>query len=147
VVPGIGIGGLGFFGLRQQQWSLNADVRGDLGPSVEVKGGEVSATRVAGGLAPCVHEGVLLVCGLGRVGVLYASGSEVTYPRQANATFAVAGARIGLELPLTNAIDVHGCAEVVAPLRRVRLELDGDEVWKSPPLSAWLGAGIGTTIP
>ena len=100
-------------------------------------GAEASAFLVGGALVPCAHVGALGLCALASVSALAASGAD-----HAATVLGALGARVASELPLspTLALRVHG--DLVAPLRRVTLRLDGASSWTAPAAFLHLGAGL-----
>lgn len=131
---------------RVQAWSLALEFRAD-GPesiarSAEIGGGRVQSWTGGAGLAPCLHLGHLVLCATGMAEVLRASGQDID-PRFTKATFfATAGVRAGFEWPISSVMSLRVRADGGVNLVRVKLLLGTDDVWRSPPVSGTLGAGV-----
>jgi hypothetical protein len=121
---------------------------GELPASLHAKtGGVVSAWLLAATLDACFHWRVFLGCGLGTLGALRGSGSEVAQPREAVTLFASIGARGGMEIPLTRALSATLNADVAGTLVRATLLLNGHGVWTAPPVTVTPGAGLVGSFP
>jgi hypothetical protein len=106
--------------------------------------GTVEASIFAGSVVPCLHvqRGLLVACALGSVGVIQGRGQGVSVPRKQTTTYAAAGLRLGVEVPVVGplALGVHG--DVLANLTRTTLRLDGVEAWASSPIAGLLRAAL-----
>lgn len=97
-------------------------------------GGRVTTALLAGGLALC-HERRLVVCALGSVGALRGSGEGVSVTLKTSEPWAAVGARAGVGVPLGDLARAELAADVLAPLTRITLQLDGRDVWTTPAVS------------
>ena len=135
-----------FFRGRLQAWSLALEFRADapesMARSEEIGGGRVQSWTGGAGVAPCLHLGHLVACATGMAEVLRASGQDID-PRFTRSTFfATAGVRAGFEWPISSLLTLRVRADGVVNLVRVNLVLGDDDVWRSPPVSGTLGAGV-----
>lgn len=134
--------------MRRGNASLTLEGRIDLpGAATAVAGGTVDASILAGTLAPCLHipRALLVACALGSAGVIQGRGRGVSVPRKQTTTYAAAGARLGVEVPIVGplSLGVHG--DLLANLTRTTLRLDGTEAWSSPPIAGLVrGALLGS---
>jgi hypothetical protein len=76
------------------------------------------------------------------VGSLRASGRDIEPQFTKETLSAAAGARVGLEWPLSSTLALRVHADGAINLVRVRLALSADDVWSAPPLSGTLGGGL-----
>jgi hypothetical protein len=130
-------------GVRWRAVSLSLEGRADLSASDDLpSGGEVSASLLLGSLVPCVHAGVVLVCGLGSVGALSGSTEGIAMPANDTTVFAAVGARLGVEVTIAGPIAVRAHADVQATLTRTALRVGGESAWTTPPVSGALGSAL-----
>lgn len=134
-------------GARWRSFSIGGEGRLDvpLGSS-SASGGRISASLLAGSIVPCYHAGIARVCGLVSAGALRGSGKAVAAPLQASVAWAAAGARTGVDVPLGESISVGAHADLYLALSRITLELDGQDAWTSPPVSAAFGVSAQGTF-
>ena len=64
-----------------------------------------------------------------------------------SAPFVAVGARVGLEVPLGSVLSAGIHADVLAPLMELVLQVSGQPVWTSPPISGALGLTVGARFP
>jgi hypothetical protein len=145
--PSLTVGGAAFVGLRMRSLSAAIEARVDAPGSSD--GGRITSWLFAAGLAPCVHIGPGSACLLASLGQVRASGSEVSAPSQGTALFAVVGARLGAELPLTEVLFLRVHADLLLDLDplTVRLNNNDAEEWQAPIAAATLGAGLFVRFP
>jgi hypothetical protein len=134
--------------LRRRVFGFGLEGRVDprLGSAGGTVGG-VGATLLMGMVVPCAHWRWLGFCALGGVGALQGTGVGVSAPRQATTFYAAVGARLAAEIPLGRVLALELHLDGLATLTRTRLELDGGEVWVTPPLSGALGATLQVRFP
>jgi hypothetical protein len=146
--PSLSFGLVGGAGVRWKALSIGLEGHGELPTSrPAMTGGTVSAWLLAGTLDACFHWGVGLVCGLGTLGALHGSGSEVAHPKEAVTLFASTGARLGVEIPLTRALAWTVYGDGAVTLVRAHLLLNGTDVWTAPAGTGTLGAGLVVSFP
>lgn len=134
-------------GVRGRILSLALEGRGDL-PSEEVlaSGARVRAGILAASLVPCLHHRFLLGCLLATGGVLRASGESVLEAKSESAPLFAIGARAGAEVRVAGPFFVRIHVDVLAPLTRATLRIDGAPAWRTPAFSGALGAAFGLTF-
>jgi hypothetical protein len=138
--PRATVGFAGRVGARWSWLSVGVEGRGDLPTSQDaLGGGSVEASLLLASLVPCWHREALFVCGLGSFGVLRGAGDGVDKKRDDATLFGEAGARVGLEIPVSAPFSfvVHG--DLAAITTPTELHLAGREVWTTAPLSAAVG--------
>jgi hypothetical protein len=142
--PSLDAGGEIFGGVRLRFVSLALGFRADAPASSSSmrSGGRVQSWLLAGTIAPCVHVSVAFGCGVAVVGTVEASALDVTLPESHMATFVAAGGRLGVELPLSARWAFRAQGELLANLRRVRLELDETAVWTAPSVGGDVAVGL-----
>lgn len=146
--PGISVGFAAQLGIRWQAFSVGLEGRANLPTSKRTQPvGVVSVSRVMATVAPCLHRGLLLVCGVGSLGALSGSGADVAHPRDDVTPFAAVGLRGGVEIPITRALSATMYGDYTATLIRTTLRLGERDVWTTPPVSAALGAGLVGSFP
>lgn len=144
--PGVGLALQG--GARRGMFS--ALVGGEVTSAVSKgapSGGAVSAWLAAGTLAPCVHLGPAMMCGLGTFGMVRGSGTGLPGVRDASTPFGALGARAGAEVPINRVLSVQLFGDVLGTIATTTLKLSGSAVWKTAPLTAALGAAAIVNFP
>lgn len=105
----------------------------------------LEATVLGAALAPCAHVGVFFGCIVGRLGVLQGRAPEVVRPSLGSSTNASIGPRIGVWVPVTGSFAFVTTAELVVPLVRTTLIVDGQGAWTAPAIAGGLTVGLGYT--
>ena len=141
-MPGPVFVGTGAVGAGYGPASLDLEAISTLASSARAPKGDVSASLLVISLAPCFHAGVAMGCAMMGMGQLAGKGEGVSAPRSDASLYANAGVRLGLEFPLLSMIALRLRIDALAPLTHTRLELNGAEVWSSPPLAVTAGAGV-----
>jgi hypothetical protein len=145
------------FGLRWRSLMVDLAIRYHLPSSTTRAGvGTVTATVPLGSLMPCVRPRAgpvaLLVCASVAIGAIEGTSSGVTRPMRQSAVYALAGARIGVEIPLGR----HGWwlrpfVDGLAVVTPTSLEITGTAtdgvVWTSPPVAVTAGLMGGYDFP
>lgn len=141
--PAPAIGAAAVVGARRGVISLGLEVRRDVPAGKDVEpNGHVRASLSVVSFVPCYHRGVFDACLLGTIGALQGEGTEVSEPRKATSLHAAAGARVGLEIPLTSATRIAPFGDLRAPVTRTTLTVNGQEAWTTPALIPSLGCGF-----
>jgi hypothetical protein len=143
--PGIAFGATLGGGLRWPSFSLSIEARVDAPASDSVTapaGARVRTFAAGGALIPCGHLGPVFGCGVLAAAAVSGSSEGVDMPRSDVGPYVGAGARIGLEAPLSSRFAIRLLGEGLASVRSVHLVLDGAEVWKTAPLSGSVGTGL-----
>lgn len=146
--PGAAAGVGVFAAARAPSASLELRLHGDASAPVSVGPvGRAQTARFAATLAPCARLRVVFGCALAELGWLQAWGSDLDVARSAAMPFVAAGARLGVDLPVANALSVRVYAEGAFDLDRARFELDYYDVWTAPLVEGTLAIGVSRQIP
>ncbi|MDB4942976.1 MAG: hypothetical protein JWP97_2510 [Labilithrix sp.] len=110
--------------------------------------GTVHASLLGAAIAPCVHLDPFFACGALTLGALRGEGEGVTgiRPLHGSEAYAAASARAGAELPLTRALWLRAEAAAVVPITRIGLQLASQDVWRTSPVAARVGASLGVSF-
>ena len=65
----------------------------------------------------------------------------------ADAVYVAAGVRVMVEVPIDRGLYFRAGGDLLTTLKGVRLLLDGQEAWTTPPLSGVLWAGVAFHSP
>jgi hypothetical protein len=108
--------------------------------------GRVSSSLLAATLMPCAHTSVFFGCARGSLGLLRAEGLDVDEPGTSGAIWGAVGARIGVEVPLSEmfALRFHGDGDVV--LTRYALRFGDRTAFRYAPVAAGLGIAALATF-
>ena len=133
-------------GVRHDIASLAVEGRADAQTQATHGQQGVTSSIALASLVPCGHVSILVACALAGVGSLAARG-VVSHPGQDHAFFADAGVRLGIEVPFGTRFFARAHASIgLAALTRVTYQLDGQDVWSTPALSASLGIALGASL-
>jgi hypothetical protein len=144
--PTAGLGA--FVALRASAASVELRLDADASTPISVGPvGHAETTHFLGTLAPCAHFGLVSVCAIGEAGWLWAWGSDLDIVKTQAMPFIAAGARLGLELPVSDALVFRIYAEGVFDLDRASFELDYSDVWQASLAEGTLAIGLARRIP
>jgi|SRR5579883_3052852 len=150
VMPGLD----GFASLRRGTLSVGLELRVDAAPPVRValpdsfpNSARVAFAIVAVTLAPCAHLGRAFACVLGEAGSIQAWALDLTNGRSDAAIFAAAGARVGVEWPLSDRVFLRLRGDLVADLTPATFQLDHQQPVTASALAGTIGAGVGAQLP
>jgi len=137
---------------RRGAFSIGLEGRGDLASTTalyrgDVHVGDMNAWLLMGSLVPCAFRSVLEGCALLSGGVIRASATNLTMSREVSAPLLAFGARVGVEIPLGGVLSAGVHLDVLARITETVLQIGGETVWTSPPVSAALGATVGARFP
>jgi hypothetical protein len=142
--------GFSFFGgARRGALSVDLEGRGDL-PAGEAIAASTTLTAklFLGTLAPCFHLRALLGCGLVAGGALIGSSDRATAPTRMGATpFVALGGRAGVEKGLVAGLAGRLTVDLLGTVTRITLDVRGSGSWRTPPVTAALGAGVLWSFP
>jgi hypothetical protein len=121
--------------------SLAVEGRYHLPASMQANGGRgaVEARLYLVSLEPCLRFSPLALCGLATVGSLQGAGEGIVSPLQPSTLYWGLGGRAAFEIRLLDPVFVRAHFDLVGNATRVRLEINGTEVWRAPPLAAAAG--------
>jgi hypothetical protein len=124
--------------------SLGLGIRADAPASSSVpQGANVSTWLAAVTVAPCLRGPVgTSVCGLAAAGWFGAQG-QVASPNRDGEIFAAAGGRVGFDAPLGRRLVFVSHVDALAALTRFDVKVSGAPVFRVPPISVAVGAGLG----
>jgi len=145
-LPSVAAGGALHFGWRWKAFEARVEGFFTSIGSTSRNGlpGSVSASVLAASALPCGHVGIAYGCGGLTLGSLRAEGEGLAITRRGSNVYATALLRVGVVVPLSSSIDLDAAADVVVPLARIGLELDGSDVFRSP--SVGLRVSVGPTF-
>lgn len=126
-------------GVHLDRWRLLAELRVDVPSTTPAGTGRVETHVIAGGLLPCVGLSRFLLCGVVGAGALRARSEGLSETAALSAPWAVVGARASVELELGRALRLAPWVDVLVPLTRVTLRVDGQPVWQTPVLGGLAG--------
>ncbi len=145
--PGPTVGFMGRVGFSVRRWSAAIELRGDLPGSAEVDGGGVSASTMAAFLVPCVAHRTIAFCLLAGGGGQEVAGSGYLLSRSSWVPYAALGARVELDLPVSESLAVLFRVDVLAPLTRTELYVGTERpqrVYRSAAISNSFGVALST---
>ncbi len=104
--------------------------------------GRVRAWSFQVAIVPCARYRAASLCALGVVSSLRAESLDVTDPGRNSAVSVAAGARVGLDWPLSETFSLDTHLDATADLRRVHMQLGGADAWTAPLVAAAAAAGV-----
>lgn len=130
-------------GVRWGRLGLEIGGEASLPSRRETEPGRGFEQRLAlGTLAGCVSFGVLFGCALQKLGAVEVQGFGVDVPQAPAGLIALSGIRLGAGDRFGSRWFGSLRVDVLATLTRWEVELDGQAVWKPPPVSLTLGADV-----
>jgi hypothetical protein len=134
--PTVAFGFRATAGVRARLWSMNLEARADIPAAAPAAGGTVATGVYAGALVPCFHQLMFAGCGLVVLGAHHAIGTGYPNANDPWAFYAALGVRAAIEVKLNNRLELQVAADLLAPLTRIKLQLDGiDTVFETPAVS------------
>jgi hypothetical protein len=124
--------------------ALSVDVGGRwVAPSsAAVSGGSVTTWSWSLSIAPCAHRGWLAACAVAAAGALHARGDGLALTATDVGLYAAAGARGLVDAPIGARWRLRVAGELVTPLVRAHLVVEGREQWAPPRLQVVAGLGL-----
>ena len=112
-------------------------------------GGSAKTSLLEGKLVPCLAFGqnLLAACALLSVGALRSEGQGIINPSKQNTLNVTLGGRFEYTPRLAGPLHLLLNTDVSRSLTPITLRLRGETVWKTPFLSATLGAGVELRFP
>jgi hypothetical protein len=141
VAPGLAVSVRG----RAGSLSMGVEALGDVSVPSTLGEGRVESSVAAGALVPCGHVGVVFLCAVGELGRWTAWGLDVIGSQTRGTLFAEAGARVGLEWPLSETLALRLRGDALLNLHQSALELVGRS-WPAPSVSYDAGLGLAITF-
>ena len=148
--PAIGYGGDLFIGGRTRRFSLALEGRIDA-PQMDqltgpFSGAKIEAMFLLASLVPCLHWGPMAACGVASTGFIRARSEGVRHPAQDHAQYSTVGARLGLDLPVSDAwsLMLHADAQAPIPKQTIKINENGqdNDAWQSSSLAGLVGAAV-----
>ncbi|HVJ90988.1 MAG TPA: hypothetical protein VM580_14390 [Labilithrix sp.] len=133
--------------IERSRFALGLEIASLLPSTTGADAPNLSRVRVRGWLLrssvlPCVRFAKVNVCGLVSVGRFEGSAENALEPTSRASAFVAAGARVGLEVPLSGRLAMTFDGELAANLYRTTLAVGAEQVWTAPPVGGGLGIGI-----
>ncbi|HEX4446941.1 MAG TPA: hypothetical protein VH044_09400 [Polyangiaceae bacterium] len=146
--PGPTAGAAAIAGVRGRLASITLELRADAPASTTSASGpgSVRAWSYQAALVPCARYGAASFCAVGAVGVLFGESSGVTNPGSDTGLFAVAGARLGFDWPLSARFSLRAHLDALFDLRRATLRIGDAAAWTAPLLAGTAGAGLAANF-
>jgi hypothetical protein len=132
---------------RRADLSMGFEGRADFPASVPLQVGQVSTSLLVASLVPCVHWRFVAGCGLLTGGALRAAGHGLVDSRQVTDPYIAVGARVALDIRIVGKLYLIAHGDVSAPLVATELQVGGEELWTTPPLTVLGGLGLGMVFP
>jgi hypothetical protein len=132
-------------GVASRTWSFDLEGRRDVPIEAARGAGQVSASVLALSISPCIRrEGPATfgLCALASLGALQGSGNDVRSPRSETGVWGAVGVRALIEVRLGGPFAAGAALDLLAPVVRTTLVLDGSEVWSTASLSGNLGLRV-----
>jgi len=147
--PSVSAGMAAYGELRVHNLSAALEVRVDAPASTTAAddGSRATSWLYAAQLVPCFHLRPMSFCALGSVGQFVVSGAGISSPTSGTVPFAAAGARVGAEWPLSEALLLRAHFDGLVDLDRPTYEVDGVNRWTATLLAASFGVGVAARIP
>ncbi len=103
----------------------------------------MSVAIYAATIAPCIHLRIFAACVLASAGAQRSDGTGFALSWQQQTTAWLAGgARAALEIPLARGLALAVRADLVAPIVRTHLQVDGADVFAPSPVAGVFGLGL-----
>ncbi len=128
--------------LRRPRWSLGLEGRADLPTGLGYEGGSVDAYLLFGTIVPCWRPGIFGLCLLGSAGAEQGSAQGLPAIAHPSAPYVAAGARAFVDWQLARVLALTAQLDMLAPLVTTTLDVSGQPVWTTPPLTAGLALGV-----
>lgn len=140
IAPAVAPGAAISVGLRWTSVSLSLEGRFDLPAGAPLSiGGEVNTSVALGMLVPCAHVRAFVLCTLVAAGPMRGESTGVQVPGSDNGIFGGAGARVGVEVPLSRVFAVRPQIDGLAAWSRPNLRFNQQAIWTAPVVSGTLG--------
>ncbi|HSY24248.1 MAG TPA: hypothetical protein VK841_19105 [Polyangiaceae bacterium] len=145
--------GIAVFGARRMgAISLGVELQADGSPpTTPTTGtlkapGQIESVLLLAVFAPCLHFGPAFACALGEVGVQADKSLSIALPNTAQTAFGAAGARIGLEVPVSRQFYLRLHVDGLFNLNPVTVNVDGGSAWDEADEAVVAGLGLGTAF-
>jgi len=129
--------------LRWRRFSIGLGGRVDIGTPVSLAAAPVSASLLVAAVAPCAHLGPVAGCVLLTAGALRVGATGLDRAEPQSVPFVAAGGRVQLDLPTGSRFFGRLRADLLAPLVRTTLIIDGQAAWSAPPVAGAVSLGLG----
>jgi hypothetical protein len=147
VAPELVIAGRAFATVRGGRFGLELGAEIGLPSRHTTSGDEGFEQHVAlGSLAACFALPPLSGCLASKIGRLEVSGFGVEEPRSPSGLVALVGPRFALEQRLGQNWLAALRLDLLATVAPWRVELQGQEIWKAPPLTLFVGIDVAAVI-
>lgn len=103
---------------------------------------EILAWLATASLVPCLRAWAFDGCGVVSVGALHALGRGIDVPEAGSQLYAAAGLRLAALVPLHGSFLLRPYVEMTFPLRPIKIGIDDNAVWMTPPTGAIVGLSL-----
>ena len=139
-VPAFSVGAT--LGVRRGAISVAAEGRNQWSASSDLPAGSIEVSLWTAGMTPCLHVGPGFGCVTASLGGFHGGGAGIAYPKASTVPFAIAGGRLGGDLPLSGPFALRAQLDLLRNLTPVSLLVDEQAAWTAPPLTASLAIGV-----
>ena len=132
-----------------RQWAFGTYFRWAPNFEFSHREGTVDAELKTFGVHLCRRWRALTGCALGSGGIQFARGQDGNFDpaKRIDAPYLAVGTRGMLRLWSAGTFAFSTSLEVFAPLSRLRILSQGEEVWSTPPISGHLGLSVSYVLP
>jgi hypothetical protein len=146
--PGAAAGLAAFVNARAKATSVELRIHADASAPKSVGAvGRVETEHFVATVAPCALVRIVFACGIGEVGWLRAWGLDLDTLQSRTMPFIAVGARVGVALPVSDAVRFRIYVEGVFDLDRAWFQLDYHDAWTAPVAEAAVAIGFSHRIP
>jgi hypothetical protein len=144
--PGIAVFGARRVGAISLGAELQADGAPPTTPGTLKAPGRIESALLLAVFAPCLHFGPAFACALGEIGWQVDKSLGIAVTSTGQTTFAAAGGRIGLEVPLSRQFYLRLHVDGLLNLNPVTVDVDGLSAWNAENVAVVAGLGLGTAF-
>lgn len=144
--PGVALGPRVGFALSRRSLSLalEGEATRQLGYANSDFGDRIAAHVYTGAFVPCLIKSFVQACVVARLGALVGEAQNLANATNVTRFWSSAGARFGIDLPVTHLFSVHMSTDLSFLISRTNLSIDGTTVWQAPIFT--LSVGIGALL-
>lgn len=145
--PALAVGGDAGADVRAGAFGLGVEAIVDAPSSSEGdRVGRVAASSYAFGIAACLQGGIVRVCALAQLARFHGEGRDIAAPRDDDAWLGAFGGRLGLEVPFGQRFFVAPNVDVLAPVPRETIDVDGQPAFVQSAVVGRVGVGVGVRV-
>ena len=125
--------------LGRDRWSIRLAGRTELPVRGSIDTGQFETSLSLAELAVCGDVDVAFGCAVGAAGGVRLTGVDLAESQSGVQSYAAAGARLGVDLPLSHLFVLRFQGQFLATLVRTQVLVDSESVWTTPDVSGSLG--------